>query len=180
MQEHVHDTKPGGVVHDLPTVEGLEAKMALLVRIEQVVVRRCIVRCEEEPTGAAGRIAYRHARLGPHHFDHCLDQRAGREVLARSRLHVLGVLLQQPLVGIAFHVSVERHPVLAVDQVEISRLSFAGSWMRFWLLRNTTPTMPGSAPEFGEDVTVVDLQIVTVTAREATASRGQRVRAPGD
>ena len=58
------------------------------------------------------------ARLGPHHLDDRLDQRPRREVLARARLDVLGVLLEQPLVGVALDVGVERQPALAVDQVD--------------------------------------------------------------
>ena len=91
---------------------------------------------------------------------------AGREVLARSRLHVLGVLLQQPLVGIAFHVSVERHPVLAVDQVRDEPLELRRVLDAVLALAEDDTHHARSAPEFGEDVTVVDLQIVTVTAQE--------------
>ena len=46
-----------------------------------------------------------------------LDEWAWREVLARACLDVLGVLGEQTLVGVALHVGVEDHPLLAVDQV---------------------------------------------------------------
>ena len=57
------------------------------------------------------------SRLRAHDVDDGLDQGARREVLPRPRLHVLGVALQQRLVGVALYVGAEGQPALAVDQV---------------------------------------------------------------
>jgi hypothetical protein len=71
-----------------------------------------------KPPVPPGRVADRHPRLRPHHVDDPADQRPRREVLAGARLQVLGVPLEQPLVGIALNVDVEGHPLLPVDQVD--------------------------------------------------------------
>ena len=76
------------------------------------------MRREQEAARAAGRIADRLPRLGAHHVHHRGDERARREVLARAAFHVLGVLLQQALVGVALHVGGKRGPLLLVDQVD--------------------------------------------------------------
>jgi hypothetical protein len=156
MQEHVHHAEPGGVIHDLPTMEGFETKMALLVGIEQVIMRDVVVRRKKEPTSATSRIADRHPRLGTHHFDHGFDQRTGCEVLTRSRLHVLGVLLKQAFVSIAFHVGVQRHPVLAVDQVRDEPFELGRVLDAVLALPENDTDHAGPATEFGEDVPVMD------------------------
>ena len=75
------------------------------------------MRREQETTRAAGRIADGLPRLRGDHVHHRGDERARREVLARAAFHVLGVLLQQALVGVALHVGGEAGPLLLVDQV---------------------------------------------------------------
>ena len=54
---------------------------------------------------------------GAHYIHDGPDQRARREILPSAGFHVLGVALQQRLVGVALHVGAELQPVLAVDQL---------------------------------------------------------------
>ena len=77
-------------------------------RAPRAGTRRCRTRGRRSVIPASGRIA----------VDDRPDQRPRREVLPRARLHVLRVLLEQPLVGVALDVGVEREPRLAVDQVD--------------------------------------------------------------
>ena len=118
VQQQVHRAQPGGVVDDLPSREQPRAEVARLVGVEvRVVAQDVIERRQEEPAGAAGRVADPHVRARLHHVDHRRDQRPGREVLAGTRLGVGRVLLEQALVGVALHVGVEGHPLLVADQV---------------------------------------------------------------
>jgi hypothetical protein len=71
------------------------------------VLADVVVGRQQEAAGAAGRVADGLARPGLHHVDHGLDERPRGEVLARARLDVLGVLLQQPFVDVGLDVDVE-------------------------------------------------------------------------
>ena len=84
----------------------------LLLWLNDIVVGR-----KQKPAGAAGGVAYGRVRPRAHDVDDGLDQGARREVLAGPRLDVLGVALQQRLIGVALYVGAEGQPVLAVDQV---------------------------------------------------------------
>ncbi len=69
---------------------------------------------EQETTRAARRITNRLTWLRGDHVHHCCDERARREILTRAAFHVLGVLLQQTFVGVAFHVGGKAGPLLLV------------------------------------------------------------------
>ncbi len=75
------------------------------------------MRRQQETTRAAGRITDGLARLGSHHLHHGRNERTRREILARAAFHVLGVLLQQPLIGVALHIGGQAGPLLRVNQV---------------------------------------------------------------
>ena len=90
-----------------------------------------VVGGQQEAAGAAGRVADGVVRAGAHHVHDGLDQRARREVLAGAGLHVLGVALQQGLVGVALHVGAEASQFSLSMSSLTSRVSMAGSWMRF-------------------------------------------------
>ena len=81
-----------------------------LFLIELVVIANEIMRDEKRTTGAARRITDRVVRLRLHDIDERADKRTRSEVLPRAAFHVLGVLLQEPFVRVAFHVGVERRP----------------------------------------------------------------------
>ena len=76
------------------------------------------MRGQQEAARAAGRIADRLPRRWAHDIDDRSDQRTRGEVLARARLDVLGVLLQQAFVDFALDVDVEADPRFAVDQLD--------------------------------------------------------------
>ena len=91
-----------------------------------------------------------------------------------------GVLLQQPLVGVALHVGVERRSTVSRSiRSTISRRSLAGSWILFCALRKITPEHARLACRALEDVAVVDLQLVAVLARAGSASRSPPGRCDG-
>ncbi len=118
VKVQVHDAEPGRAVHDLPAVKGAVSQMGQLALVHaRMTAHDVVVGRQQEPAGAAGGVADGGVRLRAHDVDDGLDQGTRREVLPRSRLHVLGVALQQRLVGVAFDVSAEGQPVLAVDQV---------------------------------------------------------------
>jgi hypothetical protein len=76
----------------------------------------------------------------------------GREVLAGAALHVLGVLLQQALVGVALHIGVEGGPLLLVDEVHDQPAELGGSWILFCALRKMMPSMPGTMADDWLDI----------------------------
>jgi len=119
VKVEVHHAEPGHAFHDVGSKEGLVPQIVFLVAVEVKVkvmaVGDVVVDSKEEAAGPAGWIAYDHARQGAHHFHHRLNQWTRGEVLASSALDVLGVLLEEALVDLAFDVNVHPHSDLAVD-----------------------------------------------------------------
>lgn len=119
VQQQIHRAHPRRALHQIPTAESTLLQLALLLAREvRVVLRDVVVRREKKTARAAGRVAHRLAGLGRDRVHHRLDQRARREILARTRLRVLRVLLQQALVSVALHIRAHRRPVLLVDEVD--------------------------------------------------------------
>ncbi len=128
MEVQVHHAETRRAVHDLPAVQRVALQMVPLLPVHgRVMLHDVVVGGEEEPAGAAGRVADGRVRPGPHHVHDGFDERTRREVLAGAGLHVLGVALQQRLVGVALDVGAEAVPVLAVDEL----LDQAGQHGRF-------------------------------------------------
>ena len=109
VEEEVHRAEAADAVDQLDAAEGVVAQVLLLVPVEVVVARRGIVRRR-----AGSRRCRRRGRTmtspgcGLDAVDDGVDERPGREVLPGAALDVLGVLLQQPLVGVALHVGGHR------------------------------------------------------------------------
>ena len=117
VKVEVHHAQPGRAVHDLPAVQGVPLQVLQLAPVHRRVMADDVVMGgQQEAAGATGRVADGVVGPGPHHVHDGLDQRAWREVLPGAGLHVLGVALQQRLVGVALHVGAEGQPVLAVDE----------------------------------------------------------------
>jgi len=96
VQQQVHGAEARHAVYQLDTVQRAGPKRAKLVAVEVVMIDEVVVRGEQEtPVPQAGS---QNRFAGPRRdaLDHCGDERARREVLARASLYVLGVLLQQP------------------------------------------------------------------------------------
>jgi hypothetical protein len=168
VKEQVHHAEAGGVVDDLGAAERIEAKVLLLIGVQVGVVRGDELVCsEQEAAGAAGRVADGRAGLRSHHLDDRLDQWPRREVLASARLDVLGVLLEQALVGVALHVDVERHPLLPVDQVDDQTAELRRILNAVLGLAEDDPEHPGPTAKLGEDVPVMNLELVAVAGEEA-------------
>jgi hypothetical protein len=83
-----------------------------------VVGSHVIVGGDEEPAGAAGRVADHLPGSRGHHVDDGLDEGTRREILPRARLDVLGVLFQEPLVDGGLDVDAQADPGLAVNQID--------------------------------------------------------------
>ena len=107
MKQQIHRAKPGDAVHQFDAEERAALELLLLRPIERVMLGQVIMRREQETTRAARRITDGLPRLRSDHVHHRGDERARREVLARPAFHVLGVLLQQALVGVALYVGGE-------------------------------------------------------------------------
>ena len=118
VQQQVHGAQSGGQLGYLPAGEGPGPQMGGLVGVEGgVTLDYRPVGAQEEPAGAAGRVAYLIGRTGLHHIDDGGDQRPGGEVLARAPGPLPGCLLDQTLVGVALQVGVEAEPLVVVDEV---------------------------------------------------------------
>ena len=147
VQQQVHRAEARDAVHQLDAEERAVLELLLLRSIELVMLGDVIMRREQESARAAGRIADGLSRLRGDHVHHRGDERARREVLSRAAFHVLGVLLQQAFVGVAFHVGAqaEIHCSLSIRST-MRRRSLAGSWILFCALRKMTPSMPVRLP----------------------------------
>ena len=119
VQEQVHRAQPRDAVHDLAAAQRLEAQVALLVAVEErVVAGDVVVRGEQEAAGAAGRVADRLAGRGRITSTIALISGRGVKYWPAPLLTSSAFFSQQALVGVALHVGIERHPLLAVDQVD--------------------------------------------------------------
>ena len=104
--------------------------------------------------------------LGLQARDHRPDQRPRREVLAGARLRVLGALLQQPLVGVALEVGVDRGPGLLVDEVDDEPAQLGRVLDAVLRLAEDRAERARLLAERLEDVPVVHLQLVAVAVEQ--------------
>ncbi len=150
VQQQVHRAEPRHAVDQLDAEERAALELLLLRPVERDGAWRCNRAPRAGTARAAGRIADRHRvparRLRGDHVHHRGDERARGEVLARAAFHVLGVLLQQPLVGVALHVGGKADHCSLSIRSTMSRRSLAGSWILFCALRKMTPSMPERLP----------------------------------
>jgi len=159
VQVEVHPAQAGDVGHQLRAAQGLEAQVALLVAVQLGVALDVFVRSEKEAARAAGGVGDDLARLGPDAVHDRVDDRARREVLPRAALHVLGVALQQPLVGIALHVGGHRRPVFLADQLD-DELAQLGRVLDLVLrLLKDQPEHPALQAQLAQRLAVVLLQL---------------------
>ena len=122
---------------------------------------------EQEAAGAAGGVADRSVGFGAHHVDDGLDQRARREVLPGAGLDVLGVALQQRLVGVALDVGAEGQPVFAVDQL-LDEPGQHGRFLNLVLgLAENHPQRSGLAAQRLQGAAVVDFELDAVAGEQA-------------
>ena len=160
VQQEIHRAKPRDAVDQFNAAELFGVEETKLRLVEFVVLADEIVRSQQEAARAARRIAnhidhFAGARL--HHVHDRLDQRAGSEVLTRAAFHVLGVLLQESFVGVAFHVGVERGPLLLVDQVRDQAAQLGRVLDLVLRLAKDDADQPGPFAEFLQRVAVMRL-----------------------
>ena len=181
VQIQVHHAQPGRVVHDLPAVQRPVPQVVPLVAVQRAVVlwvRDVIVRRQQEPARAAGRVGHRVRRPRPHHVHNRLDQRPRREVLPRPALGVLGVLLQQPLVNLTLHVDVQAGPRLAVDQLD-QPLQLRRVLDLVLRLAEDHRDEPRALPQRGQDCAVMALQRLPIQPHQALpVAHRRRWRSP--
>ncbi len=166
MQQQVQCAKPRDAVHQLDPEERAGLEPLLLRPVERMVLGQIVVRREQEATRAARRIADRLPRLRGDHIHHGRDERPRREVLPRPTLHVLGVLLQQALVGIALHVGRERGPLLLVDQIHDEPPELGRILDLVLRLAEDEAKHPRPLAEFLQRVAVVNLEVIAVLGEQ--------------
>jgi hypothetical protein len=101
-----------------------------------------------------------------HDLDDRLDEGARREVPAGAGLRLLGVLLQEPFVRLAFDVGVEGHPALGVDQVDDEAPQLGRVLDAVLCLAEDRAEHARQTAELGEDMAVVNLELVAVEPHE--------------
>lgn len=162
VQEHVHRAQARDGRHQLHAVEGAGAQRLFLRLVEAGQACEVIVCREQESARAARGVADGLPGLRIHGLHDGRDERARREVLARAALHILGVLLQQTLVGVALNIGVEARPLLLVDEVDDEPTQLR--WVLDFVLRlfENQPEHAAAAAEGFQRVTVVNLQVVAL------------------
>ena len=115
---------------------------------------------------------------------HRPDQRTRREVLTGAGLGVLRALLQQPLVGVALQVGVDRGPGLLVDQVHHQPAQLRRVLDPVLGLAEDRAQRARLLAERLEDVPVVHLEVVAVAVEqrlpvEPVRARPRRARPAG-
>ena len=162
MKHEIHATESRDAIDQLDAAKLLGVEKRELFLIELVVIANEIVRDEKETAGAACRIANRLVRLRLHHIDDCADERTRSEVLAGAAFHVLGVLLQEPFVSVAFHVGVERRPFFLVDQVSDQPAQLRRVLDFVLRLAKDDADQSRFFAEFFERVAIMNLQFIAV------------------
>src|SRR6185503_21177576 len=101
----------GYAIHQFDAEQRAALEPFLLRAIQCVVFGDEVMRCQQEAASPTRRITDRLARLWRNSIHDSGNERARRKVLARAAFHVLGVLLQQPLVSVALYVGGEARPL---------------------------------------------------------------------
>src|SRR5712692_10150178 len=167
MQKQVHGTEPGNTVHDFDTMQGVESQKSFLFTVEIGIMRRKIVmRREEKATRPTRRITDRLAWLGSHDVNKRVNQGSRGEVLPCTCLGILGILLQQSFVGIAFDVSIQDHPLFAVNEVRNQPTEFCRVLNFVLGFPKDDPQHALLFAQFLEHMTVMGLQPATIFSDE--------------
>ena len=123
VEKQIHQREPARARHEVLADEGLRFDAPGVRAVEHAAGNfpghEPFVTANEKAARAAGRVADAEvrfpARVGFHHPDDGLDERSGREVLARAFLAFARGLFEQALERRALHVHVHRRPVLLVN-----------------------------------------------------------------
>ena len=160
VQQQVHGAQPGGELGDLPAGERPGPQMGGLVGIEgRAALDYRPVGAQEEPAGAAGRVADTVLGAGGHHIDDGGDQRPGGEVLARAPGPLPGRLLDQALIGVALEIGVEAEPFVVVDEVFDQQLELGRVLDPVAGFAEHHPEHVVALAQFGQRLVVVLLQV---------------------
>jgi len=162
VEKQIHQREPARARHEILADEGLRFDAPGVRAVEHgagnVLGHKPFVTANEKAARAARRIANAEvrfaARIGFHHPNDGLDERAGREILARAFLAFAGGLFEQTLEGGAFYVHIHRRPVFLVnhgdDTLEIDGIVKAGRG-----LGEDVGKQAAGFTEFAQDVRVV-------------------------
>ena len=141
-----------------------------LVPVKIEVVRNVVMRGQQEARRATGGVGDGVVRLGAHDIHHGLNERAWGEILARAALGVLGVLLQQALVGVPLDVGIQARPRLLVNEIGNEATEFGGVLDLVLGLAEDDAEHPRHLAEGFQGVSVVDFQGVAVEGGERRPS----------
>jgi len=166
VEQQVHGAEARDAVHQLDAEERAVLELLLLRAVKGVVLGEVIVGGEQEAAGAAGGIADGLARLRGDHVHHGGDERSRGEVLARAALHVLGVLLQEALVGVALDIGGEAGPLFLVDQVHDEAAELGRVLDLVLRLAEDDAEHARALAELLQHVAVMDLQLVAVLGQQ--------------
>ena len=97
--------------------------------------------------------------------------------MARAALHVLGVLLQQALVGIALHIGGEAGPLLLVDQVHDQAAQLGRVLDLVLRLAEDDAQHPGALAQLLQRVAVMHLQLIAILGEQGGPILALRDRA---
>lgn len=166
VEQQVHRAEAGDAVHQLDAEERAVPELLLLFPVERVGAGEVVVGREQEPAGATRRITDRLAWLRGDGIHHRGDERARGEVLAGTALHVLGVLLEQPFVGVSLHVGGQARPLLLIDQVHDEPAQLGRVLDLVLRLAEDDAEHARPLAEIFQRVAVKDFQVVAVCAQQ--------------
>ena len=184
VEHQVHDAEPGGVRDEFPALHEASLQVLLLVGVEvfALVPHHVIMSGQEKAPRAASGVAERVCRCRSGAIHDRLDEFSGREILPRTLRAFGGALGEQPLVDVALHVRLHRHPLLGLDQIHDQAAQRDGVLdLRLRLLEDL-PEHPRLRAEVLEDVAILGLQGIAFLAQQARpviASRDDRLSVVG-
>src|SRR5262249_33860389 len=99
-------------------MQGMEPQRTFFFTVEiGVMCCKVVMGSKEKATRSTGRITDRLAWLWSHRLHNSLNQGSWGEILPGSCFGILGILLQQPFIGVSFDISVQDHPLFTVNEV---------------------------------------------------------------
>ena len=169
VEHQVHDAEPGRVRDEFPAPHEAPLQVLLLVGVEvlALVPHHVIMSVQEKAPRAASGVAERVCRCRSGAIHDRLDEFSGREILPRPLRTFGGALREQPLVDVALHIRLHRHPLFGLDEIhdqaaERDRVLD----LRLRLLEDLAEHSRLRAEMF-EDVAILGLQGIAFLAEQA-------------
>ena len=167
VKEQIHHAQSRHAGDEFGAGQGFMPQRLFLGFVQFVVMAHIVISGQQESASATSRIVHRLAGRGPHHVHDGLDESTRSEILSRPSFHVRSVFLQQALVGIAFNIHFQSHPLFFANQIGDKALQLGGVLNFVLSLAKDYAEHSRLFTKLSQDVAVMTLQSVSVQTLQA-------------